>query len=53
MRYLYEVLIVVITFDIIGTIRVHNGPIVAYSECLVSKAVSLGMVAILTLMKLC
>ena len=49
-RYLYKALAVVAMFNINRRARVHSGPIIAYSECLVSKAVSPDMVATLTLM---
>ena len=48
-----EALAVVVIFNIVVRVRVHSGPIVAYSKFLISKAASLRMVDTLTLMKFC
>ena len=51
MRYLYELLAVVATFNIVGRVQTHSGPIIACGECPISKVASPGMVFVFSLVE--
>ena len=48
---MYEALAVVTTSNKVKGVRVHGGPIVAYSQCSIGEALSPGVVVILPLVK--